>query len=227
MLWEFDDLTNQVSTTKWNKNNVLILLPRLKYINDDKQAFIQTGYYVSSDKLCSSWTHSKSCTHTHPLFKSQRSCLRALYLLSRMALLIDEIPTQLQGHNIAFLSWLGEKLASFFFPCFFSPLDHEGWYMTALENTSHQHTRGVLTLKVHHHYGQAQTGQTGGVGAFFTWCQSTEGFAPVFEQTRESHIDAQTKYSWNHHGTKNSINHLQTEVCEAGTHQPRLRVQWC
>lgn len=176
MLWEFDDLTNQVSTTKWNKNTVWILLPRLKYINDYKLAFIQTGHYVSSDKLWSSWTHSKSCTHTHPLFKSQRSCLRALYLLSRMALLIDEIPIQLQGHNIAFLSWLGEKLASFFFPCFFPPLYHEGWYMTALENTSHQHTRGVLTLKPHHHWGQAQTGQTGRVGAFFHMVSINRGF---------------------------------------------------
>lgn len=48
-------------------------------------------------------------THTHifphPLFKSQRSCLCTLYLLSRVALLIDEIPTQLQGHNIASPSW--------------------------------------------------------------------------------------------------------------------------
>lgn len=119
----------------------------LKSIN--VYTFTQIARHVSSDKLCSSWTYTIARALT--LFNSQRSCLRALYLLSRMALLIDEVPIQLQGHNIAAPSWLGEKLASFFRPFFSPPLYPEGWYMTALENTSHQHTRKVLTLKVHHH----------------------------------------------------------------------------
>lgn len=130
-----DELNNRVATTNQQTNK-----PMCECINDWNKDFMLTGRHVSSDKLCSSWTHtltpSPSPSHTHPLFKSQRSCLRALYLLSRMALLIDEIPTQLQGHNIASPSLLVEKLASSFFPCFFP----EGWYMTVLENASNTPT---------------------------------------------------------------------------------------
>lgn len=137
-------------------------------------------------------THS----HTHPLFKSQRSCPRALYLLSRMALLIDEIPTQLQGHNIGSPSWLGEKLAPFYFPCFF--FSRRVIYDSTGECISPTHWNGPHLKGPSPHKGQTQMGQTGEAG-------TTGDLAHVFELTWYPRIDTQRKYSWSHPGPTTAL----------------------